>query len=97
MDGEERGARGAINSPADTDGKDKLGLGGHVEVAGLLGLTAQADLIVALPAVLINVLLGTLEDDLALGLVGLEVRQREREGGLATTTASLDDVAAAEA
>lgn len=60
-----------MNIPLDTDNKGKLGLGGDEERAVLLGLARQTDLLTLGIAVLLNVLLSTLEDDVALSLVGL--------------------------
>lgn len=60
-----------LNIPLDTDDEDQLGLLGHVEFAGLLGNTSQADLLALRIAVLLDVLLGTLEDNTTLLLVGL--------------------------
>lgn len=57
-----------VNIPLDTDNKDKLGLGRDEEAALLLGIAREADLLTLGIAVLLDVLLGTLEDDLALGL-----------------------------
>lgn len=56
----------------DTDGEDELGLSGDVERAILLGLAGEADLFALLVAVLLDVLLSTLEDDATLLLVGLQ-------------------------
>lgn len=56
----------------DTDGEDELGLSGDVERAILLGLAGEADLFTLLVAVLLDVLLSTLEDDATLLLVGLQ-------------------------
>ena len=56
----------------DTDNEDELGLGGDVEGARLLGLTREADLLALLVTVLLDVGLGTLEDDTTLLLVGLK-------------------------
>lgn len=50
----------------DTDNKDKLGLGGNVEVTVGLGLATETDLIALLVAVLTDVLISTLEDNSAL-------------------------------
>jgi len=55
----------------DTDNKYQLGLSWNVERTRLLGDTSKADLLALLIAVLLNVLLGTLEDDTTLLLVGL--------------------------
>lgn len=60
--------------PLDTDDEDQVGLRGDVELAALLGNTAEADLLALCIAVLLNVLLSTLEDDATLLLVGLFVR-----------------------
>lgn len=56
----------------DADQEDQLGLGGDVEGALLLGDARQADLLALLLAVLLDVLLSTLEDGGALLLVGLK-------------------------
>jgi len=55
----------------DTDQEDDLSLGRDVEGALLLGETSQADLFTLCITVIFDVLLGTLEDDSALLLVGL--------------------------
>jgi hypothetical protein len=55
----------------DADHKGKLGLGGNVERTLLLGNTLEADLLALSIAVLLDVRLGALEDDLTLLLVGL--------------------------
>lgn len=57
--------------PLDADDEDELGLLGNVELAALLGDTSKADLLALCLAVLLDVLLSTLEDDTALLLVGL--------------------------
>lgn len=59
------------NLPLDADNEDELSLSGDVERAILLGGASEADLLTLGIAVLLDVLLGTLEDDLALLLVGL--------------------------
>ena len=59
----------------DADNEGKLGLGGDVERTLLLGDTLQADLLALSIAVLLDVGLGALEDDLALLLVGLSFGQ----------------------
>lgn len=59
------------NIPLDTDDEDQLRLSRDVELAALLGDTGQADLLALCIAVLLNVLLSTLEDDATLLLVGL--------------------------
>jgi len=55
----------------DTDNKDKLGLGGNVEVTAGLGLATETDLIALLVTVLTDVLVSTLEDDLTLSALSL--------------------------
>lgn len=60
-----------MNVPLDADKEDQLVLGKHVEVAFLLGDTVEADLLTLGIAVLLDVLLSTLEDDGALLLVEL--------------------------
>ena len=66
----------------DTDNEDKLGLGGNVEVTVGLGLTTKTDLIGFLGTVLTNVLVSTLEDDVALSTLSLVEEKRVRwEGG----------------
>jgi len=54
----------------DTDNEGELGLSGDVEGALLLGDTLQADLLALCIAVLLDVGLGALEDNLTLLLVG---------------------------
>lgn len=55
----------------DTGDKDKLGLGGYEEVALLAGLTTEANLLALSIAILLDVRLRALEDDLTLLLVVL--------------------------
>ena len=55
----------------DADDESKLVLLGHVELVLLLGLALQTDLLAVGIAVLLDVLLSTLEDDGTLLLVGL--------------------------
>lgn len=55
----------------DTDQEDQLGLSRDIEGAILLGNTSKTDLLTLGITVLLDVLLGTLEDDTALLLVGL--------------------------
>lgn len=62
---------GRRDAPLGAHDKVDLGLGRDVEVAVGLGLPPQADLLALLLVVLVDVLLGTLEDDRALGLAGL--------------------------
>jgi len=59
------------NSPLDTHDEVNLGLSGDVEVSVSLGLPLQADLLSLLLLVVVDVLLGALEDDSALGLASL--------------------------
>jgi len=58
----------------DTDDEDKLGLGGNVVAALGLGDTGETDLLALCVAVLLDVLLGALEDLLTLLLVLLLAR-----------------------
>jgi hypothetical protein len=58
----------------DTDNEDKLGLGGNVEVTVGLGLATETDLIGLLGTVLTDVLVSTLEDDVALSTLSLGER-----------------------
>jgi len=53
-----------------------LGLGSNVEVAGLSGLTLESDLLLLLVLVLLDILVGTLEDDLSLGDSALTISSR---------------------
>ena len=55
----------------DADKEDQLGLGGDVERALRLGSARETDLLTLAIAVLLDVLLSTLEDDATLLLVGL--------------------------
>jgi hypothetical protein len=59
------------NLPLDTDNKDQLLLGWDVEGAILLGETLKTDLLTLLVTVLLDVLLGALENDTTLLLLGL--------------------------
>lgn len=61
----------AVDLPLDTDNEDELGLGVDVEVTLLASDTGKTDLLALCVTVLLDVGLGTLEDDTALGLVGL--------------------------
>ena len=65
------GLGGNVVDTLDADNEGELGLGGNVERTSGLGLTTETDLITLLGAVLTDVLVGALEDDLALGLAGL--------------------------
>lgn len=65
------GSRAGENIPLDTDDEDELGLLRDVELAALLGNASKTDLLTLSIAVLLDVLLGTLEDDTTLLLVGL--------------------------
>lgn len=60
------------NIPLDTDDEDQLGLSRDVGRVGLLGGAEKTDLLTLGTAVLLNVLLSTLEDDATLLLVGLD-------------------------
>jgi hypothetical protein len=65
------GFGGNLVDTLDADEEDQLLLSGHVEVALLLSNAVEADLLTLGIAVLVDVLLGTLEDDGTLLLVGL--------------------------
>ena len=65
------GLGGNVVDTLQADDEGKLGLGGNVEVTSLLGLATETDLVTLLGAVLTDVLISTLEDDLALGLASL--------------------------
>lgn len=65
------GLGGKLGDTLKTNNEVDLGLGSDVVVAGLAGLALEADLLLLLGEVLLDVLVGTLEDDLALGLAGL--------------------------
>ena len=57
--------------PLDTDNKDQLVLSRDIERTILFRQTLQTDLLTLLVTVLLNVFLGTLEDDAALLLLSL--------------------------
>jgi hypothetical protein len=61
-----------VGLPLDTDNKDQLVFGWNVERTVLFGCTSKADLFTLLVTVLLDVLFGTLEDDTALLLLGLQ-------------------------
>lgn len=63
--------KSARDVPLGAHDEVDLGLGRDVEVAVGLGLPPQADLLALLLVVLVDVLLGALEDHLALSLAGL--------------------------
>jgi len=65
------GLGGDLVDTLDADDEDELGLGGDVERAILLGETGETDLLALVLTVLLDVLLGTLEDDATLLLAGL--------------------------
>lgn len=65
------GLGGNLVDTLDADNEDQVVLGGNVERVVLLGNAGQADLLALGITVLLDVLLSTLEDDLALLLVGL--------------------------
>ena len=67
------GLGGKLRDTLQTDDEEDLGLGRNVEVTRLAGLTLETDGLLLLGEVLLNVLVGTLEDDLALGSLGLEI------------------------
>jgi hypothetical protein len=59
----------------DTDNEDQLLLSGDVESIILLGETSKTNLLRLSITVLLNVLLGTLEDNTTFLLVGLQLKQ----------------------
>jgi hypothetical protein len=65
------GLGGHLVDTLDTDNEDQLGLSRDVGRVVLLGDTVEADLLTLSIAVLLDVLLSTLEDDASLLLVGL--------------------------
>lgn len=65
------GLGGDLVDTLDADDEDELGLSRDVESTILLGETGETDLLALLVAVLLDVLLSTLEDDATLLLVGL--------------------------
>jgi hypothetical protein len=65
------GLGGNLVDTLDTDNEDDLGLGSDEERSLLLGLAGEADLLTLGIAVLLDVLLSTLEDSVTLLLVGL--------------------------
>jgi len=67
------GFGGDFGDTLQTDDEVDLGLGGDIEVTSLACFTLQTDLLLLLRDVLLDVLVGTLEDDLAL-LLGLSLR-----------------------
>jgi hypothetical protein len=65
------GLGGNLVDTLDADNEDDLGLGSDEERSLLLGLAGEADLLTLGIAVLLDVLLSTLEDSVTLLLVGL--------------------------
>lgn len=65
------GLGGNLGDTLEADDKVDLRLGGDVEVTGLAGLALEADLLLLLGNVLLDVLVSALENDLALGETGL--------------------------
>jgi len=65
------GLWGDLVDTLDTDNEDQLVLSRDVEGTLLLGQTLKTDLLTLLVTVLLDVLLGTLEDDTTLLLLGL--------------------------
>jgi hypothetical protein len=61
----------ARHEPLDADQEDQVGAGGNVGRVALAGDAGETDLLALGLTVLLDVLLGTLEDDLTLLLVGL--------------------------
>lgn len=67
-------ARASVNSPLDTNNEDQFLFSWDVEGAILLRQTVEADLLALCVTVLLDVLLGTLEDDTAFLLLSLLTR-----------------------
>lgn len=65
-------ARLKLDEPLDTNNKDQLSLSRDIVGAFLLAQPREPDLLALCIAVLLDVGLGTLEDDATLLLVGLE-------------------------
>jgi hypothetical protein len=65
------GLRGHLVDTLDTDDEDQVGLSGDESRVLALGNAVKTDLLTLSGAVLLDVLLSTLEDDLTLLLVGL--------------------------
>ena len=65
------GHRLKLNTPFDTDHEDQLLLSRNVEGTILLSQAGQTNLLTLLITVLLDVLLGALEDDTTLLLLGL--------------------------
>lgn len=59
------------NAPLKSDDEVDLRLSGDVEVTSLPRLSLESDLLLLGVEVLLDVLVGPLEDDLSLGLLGL--------------------------
>jgi len=58
-------------SPLETNDEVNFGLSRDVKVSSLPGLPLESDLLLLLREVLLHILIRTLEDDLALGLLVL--------------------------
>jgi hypothetical protein len=67
---------GMRSLPLDTDDEDQLRLSWDIEGSLLLGHTVETDLLTLFVAVLLDVLLSTLEDNFTLCLVGLFTNSR---------------------
>jgi len=65
------GLGGNVVDTLDANHKGELGLGGDVERTSSLGLATKTDLVTLLGTILADVLVGALEDHLALSLAGL--------------------------
>ena len=67
------------NSPFKTDHKVDFGLSRNVEVSGLSCLALKSDLLLLLGQILLDILIRTLEDDLALRFLVLQgIRTSQR-------------------
>jgi hypothetical protein len=67
---------GNLRDTLQPDNEVDLGLGSDVEVTSLAGLSLKSDLLLLLVLVLLDILIGTLEDDLSLGDSALEISTR---------------------
>lgn len=83
--------RVGVNIPLDTDNEDKLVLSWDVVGTILLGETSKTDLLALGIAVLLDVLLSTLEDDTTLLLVGLIIESVKVLVGMYNKSDTVDD------
>jgi hypothetical protein len=69
----------------DANDKGELGLGRNVERTSSLSLATETDLITFFGAVFTDILVSTLEDDLALSLTSLDWGKRNEKKSLIST------------